>query len=286
MDLTAQVYEAEATGWRRGLYADVTATFRAPFVNWIFRTTMANYPSLLRYAWGQVKPIFQTRAFGQVSADYRDAVLSPVDLPTYRRADLGLPPAEYRELCGQLATFDVVAPRLAVLFETVDRGLSGDLSPDPRPDRAATEPLPAWLDADRGRSPTMTAVDPEAEGAFGATVASIRDVHDLGPVLPSIYRCLAQWPGYLTTAWPAVEDALDALDRPTVFAEVASFVDALPYRPRLSPADLEAAGFETETTEDLRGVFDAFNQGPDGTVLPAIHLHAATVGASGHRGPV
>ena len=285
MDVTAQVYESEATGWQRGLYEDVQATFRAPVINWIFRTTMANHPRFLRYAWGQVKPVFQTRAFGQATANYRDAILSSTDLPTYRREELELPPAEYRELRRQLETFDVVAPRLAVLFETVDRGLAGDLSPDPATEAAATEPLPRWLDRDRGRSPTMTSVE-DPDGSFATTVESIRSYHDLGPVLPSIYRCLAQWPGYLTTAWPAVEEALKAADLSAAFEVVEEYVDELPFQPRLTPADLDSMEFDAETVTELQGLFDAFNQGPGGTVLPAIHLHAATVGASGHRGPV
>jgi len=287
MDVTAQLYESEATGWQRGLYDDIRATFRAPIVNWIFRTTAANHPDLLRYLWGQVKPIFRTRAFGAASARYRDTVLSSVDVPAYRREELGLAPAEFRELRGQLATFDVVAPRLAVLFETVDRGLRGDLVPSPRTDEAATAPLPEWLDRDRGVEPTMTSVE-DPTGEFGETVGDVRSVHELGPVLPSIYRCLAQWPAYLTTAWPGVREALtgDAFDGPAAFGVVESYVDELPYRPRLSPADLEEAGFEREAIGDLQDLFAGFNRGAEGTLLPSIHLHAATVGVTGHRGPV
>jgi hypothetical protein len=288
MDVTAQVYDAEATGPLRGLYDDIRATFRAPLVNWIFRTTAANYPAFLQYMWGQVKPIFETRAFGRAAVAYRDTVLSGADLPVYRREELGLAPAEYRELRGQLATFDVVAPRLATLFETVSRGLRGELDPTPdRTDEAATAPLPAWLDRDRGLEPTMTSVD-APEGTFGETVADLQAVHGLGDTLPSIYRCLAQWPDYLEITWPEVRAALesDAFDGSAAFAEIAGYVDDLPYRPRLSPPDLADAGFDDGTVEDLCGLFDAFNQGPEGTLLPAIHLHAATVGAAGHRGPV
>lgn len=43
MDTARQLYEQDATGWRRGLYEDVKRTFRAPLVNWIFRTTMAAF---------------------------------------------------------------------------------------------------------------------------------------------------------------------------------------------------------------------------------------------------
>ncbi|MFC6990233.1 halocarboxylic acid dehydrogenase DehI family protein [Haloplanus sp. GCM10025708] len=152
MDTSRQLYEREATGWKRGLYDDVQHTFRAPIVNWIFRTLTANEPEFTRYLWGQVKPMFETAAFGRYTISYRDSVLSAVedrhDLPVYRRETVGLSPAEYREAGAQLATFDVVIPRLAVLFETVDRLLQGgDVGTSPATDRAAAAPMPDWLTA-------------------------------------------------------------------------------------------------------------------------------------------
>ncbi|WP_218780650.1 hypothetical protein [Halorarum halophilum] len=45
MDTSAQLYEADATGWCEGLYADIRQVVRAPFVNWIFRTATANHPN-------------------------------------------------------------------------------------------------------------------------------------------------------------------------------------------------------------------------------------------------
>lgn len=281
MDVTDQVYETEATGWLAGLYDDIRRTFRAPIVNWIFRTAAANHPRFLRYAWGQVKPIFQTRAFGNCSIRYRDAVLSQVELSDSRRTELDVSPAEYRELRGQLARFDIVAPRLAVLFETVDRGLGGDLAPQPDDSTASTAPLPPRLDRNRGRSPTLA--DPPYSPDLQDTLAEVRDVHGLGETLPSIYRCLGQWPGVLRATWPAIQDSLKALDTAAVHEVVETFVDELAYYPRLTPSDLTAAGIDSHAVEDLQALFGAFNQGPDQTVLPAIHLHAGTVNVAGRR---
>ena len=116
MDTDRQLHEQDATGWQRGLYDDITHTFRAPIVNWIFRTVTANEPAFTRYLWGQVKPVFETRAFAEFSVAYRDAVLAATDddarLPRYRPTDVSLDPAAYRELRGQLATYDVVATGL------------------------------------------------------------------------------------------------------------------------------------------------------------------------------
>lgn len=291
MDTTEQVYESDATGWQRGLYDDIKETFRAPFVNWIFRTTMANRPEFLRYLWAQAKPAFQTRAFGRFTVRYRDAILSSVgrrhDLPRYRREEVDLPPAEYRELRGQLATFDVVAPRLAVLFELADRRLHGEpVGEDGGSDRAATAPLPDWLDRDRGVAPTMGSTDDLDEDAT-ATVSEIRAFHGFGDALPSIYRCLVQWPTFLVPAWSELKPALESgafeegRDRADDLA--AEFVAGLPYDPRLTPDDLERRGMTEDAVEDVQQLFRQFNRGPVETVLPAIPLYAEAVDAAGRR---
>lgn len=289
-DPDAQVYETEATGWRAGLYDDVKATFRAPIVNWVFRTGMANYPDLLRYAWGQLKPAFETRAFGRLSVAYRDDLLGGAEaavdgLPDYRRATLGVAPAEFRELRGQAATFDVVAPRLAVLFELLDRGLRDEsLGADPAAGRAGTQPCPAWLDRDRGRSPTLADAPPES---LSETVERVREYHDLGDALPSVHRCLAQWPAFLERAWDDLEPAF----RSEAFAtaeqraddRVAAFAESLPYRPRLGESALREAGFDAATVEGARDLFGRFARGPASGVVHTLPVYAATVGADGRR---
>ncbi|WP_254536514.1 halocarboxylic acid dehydrogenase DehI family protein [Halomarina litorea] len=286
MDTSKQLYEHEATGWRRGVYDDVKRTFRAPIVNWIFRTVMANDPEFTRYAWGQVKPLFDTRGFARFSVRYRDAVLSELDdAPAYRRAETGLSPAEFAEARGQLATFDVVAPRLAVLFGTMDRALQGDpVGDSPLDERATTAPFPDWLDADRGRPPTMVDSAPES---LDSTVEAVREFHGLGGDLPSIYRCLAQWPAFFETLWADVEPTLEGagFDRACERTSdlVDEFVAGAPYRPRLAPEDLRGIGMEDDAIGDVQGLFHQFNTGAVETVLPALPVFAASVDAAGER---
>jgi hypothetical protein len=290
MDTSEQLYELEATGWRRGLYDDVRDTFRAPIVNWIFRTAVANLPAFTRYAWGQVKPLFETRAFAELTVEFRDAVLSAMEdeegpLPTLRKPATGLSPAEYAQLRGQAATFDIVAPRLAVLFEAMDRALHEEpVGTDVADERTTTAPVPDHLDRDRGLAPTMADDVPEA---VADTVGEIRAFHGFGgDDLPSVYRCLLQWPGYLEPAWDALEPRFEgagfeaACDRSADLVE--SFVDGAPYRPALGPDALDAAGVG-DAAADARELFRSFNTGPVETVLPALPVWAATVGAAGER---
>ncbi len=291
MDETRQLYEEAATGWQRGLYTDIKQTLRAPVVNWIFRTLVANEPAFTRYLWGQIKPVFQTRAFGRTSVSYRSAVYEELDIeadvPRYRFDQLDVSPAEFTELKGQLATFDIVSSRLAVLFEVVDRSLNGgDVGTEPDRTRAACEPLPAWLDRDRGRQPTMIdaeTVSPELE----ETVESIRAFHGIESGFPSVYRMMAQWPGYLEPMWEDVEPVFDspafesAVDRSQRVVE--EYVESVPYTPQLTPDALERQGFEAATIEELGELFEAFNRGPIETVVPALPVFAYTVGVEGRR---
>lgn len=105
---------------------------------------MADHPELFKQVGFQVKSLFTTKEFARVTVEYSDEVLSKCEeknsLPKYRREDLSLQLAGYRELRGQLATFHVVAPRLAVLFETMDRLLHDE--PLGRSIEIGTEPLP------------------------------------------------------------------------------------------------------------------------------------------------
>lgn len=293
MDTGTQLYETDATGWKRGLYDDVRATFRAPFVNWIWRTTMANSPEFCRYLWSQVKPVFQTRAFARYTVEYRDTVLSTLeadvdaDLPAYRRSDLGVTPAEYSELRGQVETFDVVAPRLAVLFRVTNRALHDEpVGADPDTTRAATAPFPAWLDADRGKEPSMVPFDEFGEDV-SETATAFQEFHGIDDGLPSIYRCLAQWPTFFNTLWadlgPVLESepyttAVDSADELT-----DEFVDSAPYSPRLGPDSLRSQGFDDDLITDVQDLFRTFDTGAIDDVLPALHCWAATVDVVGER---
>jgi hypothetical protein len=287
MDTDRQLHEQGATGWQRGLYDDITHTFRAPIVNWIFRTVTANEPAFTRYLWGQVKPVFETRAFAEFSVAYRDAVLAATDdderLPRYRPTDVRLDPAAYRELRGQLATYDVVAPRLAALFEVADRGLHGDLDPEPGADYAATAPFPDGLDRDRGLAPTL--VD-DTPSELDGTVGAIRSFHGFEDGLPSIYRTLAQWPSYLDRAWNDLEPRFESAAFGEACEAVAEltdeFVGSLSHAPRLAPADL-AGRFDEGAVSGVQDLFRTFNTGPVETVLPALPVWAATVDADGRR---
>ncbi|WP_254533882.1 halocarboxylic acid dehydrogenase DehI family protein [Natrinema gelatinilyticum] len=290
MDLSEQLYEQEAVGWQAGLYDDIKTTFRAPVVNWIFRVTMANAPELLRYAWGEVKPVFETRAFAEYTVSYRDTLLSGVtdefDLRAYRIEQIDLRPSEFRELWGQLETKDIVAPRLAVLFELLDRALSErpiGHAVDER--RAATEPHPRWLDRDRGKTLTMIGHD-EVPNELQDVISAIKEAHPFSQGMGTIHRVIAQWPSFMRRAWNDIGPLLstDAYADVRSESEVVTeaFVDSTPYRVRLAPGDLQRAGIDGDTVDGFIDFFDDFKS-PARTAIPTLPLYAALADATGRR---
>lgn len=282
MDPTEQVYEADATPVQRGLYADIRTTFRAPIVNSIWRTLVAHEPDLAVYIWGQVKPAFQTREFAALSIAVRDRVLSAVehDLPHYEPADVDLEPSAWTELRGQAATFDVVGPRLAVLFCVMDRRLQGGDTGTVPAGRNSTAPFPPWLDRDRGRPPTMVS-QAEARAVMPEALAD-----GFGEMVPSVFRCLAQWPTFLDHAATGLRPLVESTDfedaRSDVFDLVATYLDRLPYTPRVDPEALADVGADEAAIAALQELFTTFRAGGE-TVLPLLHVYPATVGAAGER---
>lgn len=287
-----ELHEEDATGWKRGLYEDAKDTFRAPVVNALFRFPMAQYPDFLRYAWGQVKPIFQTEAFGQFTVTYRDLLLSgledEVGLPTFTPGELGMPPGEFRELQGQAATFDIVAPRLAALMELYDTTVHGrPVGSTPSTDLSAVAPLSPTFDRERGLPTTLLTVE-EMPQSLSEVADDVRAFHGFDEGLATVHLSLAQWPEYFAPAWNHLEgflrsQAYDSL-REREEQCVEDFLESIPYRPRLSPADLREVGIEEDTIDGVQALFEWFNHGPPRTVIRTLPMYAAMVDADGPRG--
>lgn len=286
VDATVQLLRHEASGWKAGLYDDIEQTLRAPLVNSVWRVPMAHDPELLRYLWYQLKPVFTTRRFAAFSVAFRDVVLSSVDTHALSHSELDISPAEATELRGQLASFDIVAPRLAVTFELCDRLLNGGaVSTAPATHRSATAPYPNWLDADRGHPVTLAGMEESAERA-PAAVAAVRDYHDLDAMLPSIHRCLAQWPTAFDTLWRRLRPIYTGKTYEAATDEAADLVNAfvrgLPSPPALRPDEFRAAGFSDDSIDAMAAHFTGITQNAT-DVLPTLMGYALCMGVAGER---
>jgi hypothetical protein len=133
----------------------------------------------------------------------------------------------------------------------------------------------------------MAAFD-DFDPAVEETVRAVQAFHGFDEGLPSVYRCLVQWPDAFARLWTDLEPHLDSPAFETARAAArdvtVDLVESTPYVPQLSPDALRAAGFDDGVVSALRSLFDDFARGPVETVLPAVPLVAATVGA-GFTGP-
>lgn len=282
MDPTKQHYIAEATGWQEGIYEDIEKT--TGMVASIWRSLMYHEPEFLRHAWSQVKPVLQTREFAAYTIAYRDTLITPIesDIPEYVPADLGVDPSDFTELQAQLARFDLIAPRYHVIFYLLERLVTGRPvgTETPLESKAVTSQFPEWLDADRGAPPTMLSQD-EARKVMPEAHEG-----DFGPMVPTEYRSMAQWPPYLDQAWTDLEPVFDSQAfedaRENAVALVEQYLDRLPYSPQIYPEALQREGFDQNTIVSLQDFLETFRKGGR-EFMPTLPVYAATVGAAGER---
>lgn len=284
MDNSKQVYVSEVTGWQRGIYEDIKQT--TGMVGTIWRTLMYHEPRFLRYMWGQVKPVFQTREFAAFERTWRDTLLSAVedDLPKYDvPANLNLEPDEFTELRNQLSCFCPTAPRYFVTFKLLHRRLHDNPVGIEPASEAGTTPFPERLDHVRGCQPIMLPQD-EARQKIPESLAA-----DFGEMLPTEYRSMAQWPSYVD---PLAEDLKPVIEsdayetaRKESISLVDTYLDRIPYTPQIDPDSLADMDFDEETITELQDFSTKFERG--GCVLmPLLPLFAETVGVAAERRPL
>lgn len=284
MDQTQQIYESETSGWQRGIYEDIEQT--TGIVGSIWRTVMYHEPEFLRYAWGQIKPLFLTREFAAFEIAWRDTLISGAepDVPRYEPDDVGVSSSEFRELQGQLARYDLAIPRYMVAFETMDRLLDGREVGIETPSEGATTPYPDWLDRDYGRQPTKLPND-EAREILG-DIFPVDHVGGLEGMVPSGYRSWSRWPSYLNRVWTDLESTVNsdafAVAQQDARSLVDTYVNQVAYTPKVDPETLLAMGYDEETVGDLQDLFATFNAGAFefATLVP---LYAATLDVLGER---
>lgn len=284
MDPNKQVYLAETSGWQRGLYRDIIQTMGWYGSPW--RVLMYHEPRLTRYVWGQIKPIVQTREFAAFEAAWRDTLISAVEpeLPQYGPHDVDVTPSEFTELQAQLARFDYTIPRHMPFFEIMDRRLNGRDVGTAEMTEAATSPYPASFGDNRGSFPSLLPMDDAREVLQETIPEAHRD--NFGEMVPSAWRCYAQWPQYLDHAWTDLESLVDSeafeAASEDALSLVDTYVDRISHTPQVDPQSLTAMGFSDETVDELQDLFAMIKSGAD-KLTPLVPIHAETVDAAGER---
>ena len=198
-DPVPAIREADATGETAAIFADIRAVFGVGVVNLVWRH-LATFPGGLEWAWGSLRPVYVSGHARAAAARLRAALPLPAlpMIPPEVMAAAEVPAdAPIRAI---LDAYDRTNPMALVAMTALQMGPAAPPPP----------PLPAFADA-----PGSLPLPPLLPlSAFPAdTQALVLRLNAIGagpqPILASLYRHLAPWPGYLALAW-AVLAPLDA----------------------------------------------------------------------------
>jgi hypothetical protein len=251
-----EVAETAATGSVADTYADIRAHLASPMVHLVYRH-MATDPGCLYWAWSCLRPAFASgavhdgaarlvaRAPSAPAAPFSAAVLDDAGVD----ADVAATIAGLLDAYNRSNPLNVIALHLLSLI--LAEGFVADNGAAPAqihsPSAAVAEPMsmPPMFDISTVDAATAAVLDRLA-----------KQVDIGGGVVPTAYRYLAYWPGFLALAADTVDDLARTidLDRATteMMDEAKAVARALPRRdPGLAPPS-------AAQSERIRALIDSF----------------------------
>jgi hypothetical protein len=190
-----EMREADAPDQIRSIYEDIRRLSAVPMAALIYRN-LATHPGVLEEIWAAIGPLFRAgriqEAAWRIARDTTTAnVLPPIE--EHARAVLGLTGDALHQVRHVLDAYNRANPVnvLAMLSLAARLTRDGAAKTLPNVNWMPPEPIPGPL-------PQMTAPD-------GITPELRLLINDLGPgdrsklhpIVPSLYRHLTPWPGYL-----------------------------------------------------------------------------------------
>ena len=199
-DPVAAVTEAEATGEVAALFADIRAVYGVSVVNLVWRH-LATMPGALAHVWGAVRPLYVDGTVAREAAWLRGALVVPAApaVPGFVLAAAGLDAAAMGGVRRVMAAYDRTNAMALVALSAARARLAGQGGMEWRPGGVA-EPAGEAL-----ALPPL--VDPAAMGAdLAALVDGLNRMGSVraAPILASMWRNLAHWPGFLALCWPVL----------------------------------------------------------------------------------
>ncbi len=209
----AEIAEADATGRTRQIYDDFKASIGLPMVNLVYRH-MATTPGCLEWAWALLRPHF----VGGAIAREAERLVAGLDLgerwsiARHELRDAGVDAAAHSAITRTLEAYNRANPMNLIAMAVLMRDLEdpapdgGEAPPDsgPLPPRP-TSALPPMAD--------ISGLPKETQDILGVLAAQA----GVGgtAVVPTLYRHLTEWPGYLAIAVSAGARLVDdgSLDR-------------------------------------------------------------------------
>ena len=199
-DPVPAVSEAAATGETAALFADIRAVYGVSVVNLVWRH-LATMPGALAHVWGGLRPLYRDGTIACEAAALRAdlAVPEAARLPPFVLASAGLDDAAMAAIRDVLAAYDRTNAMALVALSAARERLAGRVGPMVAlPPSAPPPPAPLRL-------PPLVDLSAMAPATASLVVALNRlGAVQPAPVLASMYRNLAHWPGFLALAWGVV----------------------------------------------------------------------------------
>ena len=236
-DPVPAITEAEATGEVAEIYADIRAALGIGVVNLIWRH-LATIDGALPWVWRAVRPIYANGRAAE-AGDQLFSDLTLPDMPPWPPAVLHTAGVADRDIPTVQAVLDSYnrgnatnLMALSTLVARQDLTDAGHSEPAPDAEPAMSPVLPAA--EVRRPIPPLPALDALADDTRGLVMALTElGAHPGDRIVPSLYRHLAGWPGYLGLAWTALAPLhrtgrLEALGRQSLTAAAARAVTLAP----------------------------------------------------------
>lgn len=250
------------------VYDETRAAFDLPFVPTLFKLA-AGIPEYLETVWGDLRAVARARSFAEAATSLQDQARGLIIeggwmLPDHHKAlaSEGFSPADVRWLEAAAASFACALPQMSLFARLLQRGYSGGQKGSlGRGNRASHTAELVEL-----RIPNERASGLRAWFIY----ADIKRTTGAGNV-PSLYRVLSPFPGYLASTWthskrvlaqPAFHQAAAEFDRRA--RELASRFPVSDHRSRLGKR------LTVQQWRDIEGTVDGFTR-----TLPQFALLAA-----------
>ncbi|HEY1797937.1 MAG TPA: hypothetical protein VGG57_17625 [Stellaceae bacterium] len=245
-DPVSAIAEASATGAVAEIFADIRRVLGVEVVNLIWRH-LATIPDALPWAWGMLRPLYADGTIAREAQALHGRLALPrlPPLPHDLLAAIGLGRDEQATIRNILAAYDrtnaMALVALSALLCRLDEPPAATARLAEEKPKPSPEPAPIPL-------PPLPSIESLPEPVANLVLALNRfGTRRKNPVLASMYRHLAYWPGYLALTWALIAplDADDSLEAAiedalakarTQAARLAIQLDAPPIDPAAAAA--------------------------------------------------
>jgi hypothetical protein len=202
----AEVAETEARGETKAIYRDIKAVLGVPMVNLLYRR-LAVEPAALRWTWGTIRSAARAGEFARRASILSDplSLLQQQAVQCETLRCIGVGREAQASISSVVAAYNCANPRNLIgtlMWAALLEGKSPKTVP--RPQRALiASPAAGFVDV---VLPPMIGID-QMDANTAAVVRRLLKWRDPSqtPSVPSLYRHLANWPGFLALALIVLE---------------------------------------------------------------------------------